>query len=254
MTKTSSPGSSSGTSSRCPAQMKRPCRPRRAARCSISPSHRPVPDPDRVHVGPVQGGDRVHEGLGGLLVVDPAYRAHDLAADRYPEPSAARRPGPPRCAWAPGQSMAGLMTRTRSGAAMPRRTASAATAPPTARKTSVRRPEVALDADVGAAAGPGLELVEREAVERVHDARRSGSFRRPAGRARRPSRCGCGRRRSPPAPGARSADAGTGDLAGRDRGDQLGHADHAQAGLGGAGEQAGRRCRPRQRCRRSRQR
>ena len=44
--------------------------------------------------------------------------------------------------------------------------------------------EVALDADIRRAPGPGLELMEREAVEGVHDMRRPGPLRRqPAQRA-----------------------------------------------------------------------
>ena len=48
-------------------------------------SHGSVTYPDRIDVGPVQGSDRVNEALRCLLVVDPADRAYNLAANRYAE-------------------------------------------------------------------------------------------------------------------------------------------------------------------------
>ena len=98
-------------------------------------------------------------------------------------------------------------------------------------------PEVTLDADVGAAAGPGLELVEREAVERVHHARRASSFRgQPAqGTGLRAVRVDyvVARLRQVVGQQVQAPEI----LPGRDRGDQLGQIAHAQACFGGAGEQ-----------------
>ena len=48
----------------------------------------------------------------------------------------------------------------------------------------VRTPaQVALDADIGRAAGPGLELMEGEAMKGVHDMRRTGPL------GRQPAQC-----------------------------------------------------------------
>ena len=162
---TSSPGSSCGTSSRCPTLMKRPCRPRRFARCSISPRSCSVPDPDPVHIRPVQRGEGIDEGLGGLSGSRPRRPLPTiLQPHRHPEP-------PPRGVPHRG---AGLGIRPVDGRIddphprpVPRCPAARPRPRPPRPRPGRRRyaAPVTLDADVGAAAGQGLELVERGTVD-----------------------------------------------------------------------------------------
>ena len=95
-------------------------------------------------------------------------------------------------------SIAGGMVRTRSGNAIRRRIASAATPLPTARKACGIATEPPFDRDVRGAAPRRLEVVEREAVEGVDDPRHPDLRGGRGARAHRPSRCACARRRTRP--------------------------------------------------------